>query len=151
MRRQKLSLISGITVTPLTSHKDHDKTNWGFNHLIELANLLFTWYRPLQATGVLIAAFFRFSLSPDQAAFGLQSFSLENTILGEKCPRGGPCNPAHRFRSYDGSCNNLQQPLWGTARTPFQRSLLPGEPDQKGFGGDSGLYSFWNYWDLLLK
>ena len=27
MRRQKLSLISGITVTTLTSHKDHDRTD----------------------------------------------------------------------------------------------------------------------------
>ena len=64
-------------------------------------------------------------MTPDQAAFGLQSFGLENTILAEKCPRGGPCDPAETFRSYDGTCNNLQQPLWGAATTPFQRTLLP--------------------------
>ena len=69
----------------------------------------------------------RFSLSPDQAGFGLQSFSILDTIIGDKCPRhqGPPCDPGERWRRHDGSCNNVLNPLWGAANTPFQRTLLP--------------------------
>ena len=85
----------------------------------------------------------RFSLSPDQAGFGLQSFSIEGkienptkkerklltpgTIIDDKCPRhrGPACDPGERWRRYDGSCNNLASPLWGSANSAFQRTLLP--------------------------
>ena len=40
----------------------------------------------------------RFSLSPSQAAAGLSQFSLEETVLGEKCPRGGSCDPNLPYR-----------------------------------------------------
>lgn len=32
--------------------------------------------------------------------------------------------PSTRYRSYDGSCNNLRNPVWGTPNTPYTR-LLP--------------------------
>ena len=67
----------------------------------------------------------RFSLTADQAGFGLQAFSIKDTIIGNKCPRGGPCDPSGSYRSYDGSCNNVENPLWGAANTAFQRTLLP--------------------------
>ena len=40
----------------------------------------------------------RFSLTPDQAGFGLTEFSLEETLLGSKCPKGGPCDPSLPYR-----------------------------------------------------
>ena len=55
----------------------------------------------------------RFSLTPDQAGFGLTSFSTRDTILGPACPQGGPCSTADQFRSLDGECNNQENPLWG--------------------------------------
>ena len=48
-----------------------------------------------------------------------------------KClyPKGGPCKKSDKYRSMDGSCNNLEQPLWGAANTAFQRTLLPAYSD----------------------
>ena len=34
------------------------------------------------------------------------------------------CDPKAKFRSIDGTCNNLQNPLWGASKIPFRR-LLP--------------------------
>jgi len=71
----------------------------------------------------------RFKLSSNQAGFGLNSYSTKDTTLGPNCPKGGPCKSNQKFRSYDGSCNNLQNPLWGTSNSPFQRALLPSYSD----------------------
>jgi len=67
----------------------------------------------------------RFSLSSDQAAFGLTDFSINETLIADKCPSGGPCDAYHPYRAADGTCNNLQNPLWGSQNQAFQRSLLP--------------------------
>jgi len=71
----------------------------------------------------------RFSFTPDQAGFGLNAFSTKDTILGPNCPKGGPCDRNEKYRSYDASCNNLENPLWGTSNSPFQRTLLPAYSD----------------------
>jgi len=66
-----------------------------------------------------------FSLTPNQAGFGLTSFSTKNTLISDRCPIGGPCDKKTSYRSYDGTCNNLNNPLWGSSNSPFQRTLLP--------------------------
>ena len=71
----------------------------------------------------------RFSLTPDQAGFGLNDFSIAGTGLSDMCPKGPACDPAYPYRSYDASCNNLENPLWGASNTPFQRTLLPAYSD----------------------
>ena len=67
----------------------------------------------------------RFSLTPNQAGFGLNSFSIKGTIIEDKCPQGGGCDATTPYRSYDATCNNLANPLWGSSNSPFQRTLLP--------------------------
>ena len=67
----------------------------------------------------------RFSLSPDQAAFGLNDFSIEGTMIADKCPKGPKCDPQVPWRNLDGSCNNVENSLWGAANTAFERTLLP--------------------------
>ena len=48
-----------------------------------------------------------------------------------------------RYRSYDGSCNNLDETLWGAAEAPFQRLLPPAYEDGVGLprGWSGGLPS----------
>ena len=35
------------------------------------------------------------------------------------------CDPHAKFRTIDGTCNNLRNPLWGAAGTPFRRIVAP--------------------------
>ncbi|XP_076063497.1 salivary peroxidase/catechol oxidase-like [Oratosquilla oratoria] len=68
----------------------------------------------------------RFNLTPLQAGFGLVSFNTKDTIIENTCPSGPECDEKSKFyRNIDGSCNNLQNPMWGQARTPFQRAVTP--------------------------
>jgi hypothetical protein len=39
------------------------------------------------------------------------------------------CNSTTRYRSYDGSCNNLLNPMYGKTETPFKRYLSPDYED----------------------
>ncbi|XP_067000674.2 chorion peroxidase [Anabrus simplex] len=52
---------------------------------------------------------------------------LEADVLGtglEKCPPPPICTQS-MYRTHDGSCNNLQHPKWGAARSPAQKILPP--------------------------
>ena len=42
------------------------------------------------------------------------------------CPWPRYSCPPSPYRSHDGSCNNLRQPLWGRAFTPLRR-FIPAE------------------------
>lgn len=53
---------------------------------------------------------------------GAQSVAQQN--VADVCLTSIPCNPRARYRSFDGSCNNLQQPGWGSVNTALVR-LLP--------------------------
>lgn len=37
--------------------------------------------------------------------------------------KGNICDPAYPYRTYDGTCNNLNYPRYGAARTIFQRLM----------------------------
>jgi len=70
------------------------------------------------------------NLTSNQVNIGLRSGfnSLTSSAIASRCP----WNPQpqcgdfqNRYRTPDGSCNNLRQPNYGRAGTPFQRILLP--------------------------
>ncbi|XP_050733451.1 peroxidase-like isoform X2 [Eriocheir sinensis] len=68
----------------------------------------------------------RLRLSPAEASFGLQQVSLKDSIIENTCPRRPNCGKKENFyRTIDGSCNNLQNPRNGQARTPFTRITPP--------------------------
>jgi len=54
-------------------------------------------------------------------------YSYENYKIPQKfCPKkflNNVCDPNYPYRSIDGSCNNLQNPWWGAANTPYKRLL----------------------------
>jgi len=70
------------------------------------------------------------NLTDSQARVGLRSGFNRRTSLeiSELCPWTNPppsCPRGSRFRTLDGTCNNLRQSNYGRAGTPFQRILLP--------------------------
>ena len=67
----------------------------------------------------------KFDLTPDQAGLELKSFSLADTIAGSRCPQEVVCDPGSKYRSYDGTCNNLERTQWGARNTAMQRIRLP--------------------------
>lgn len=44
----------------------------------------------------------------------------------------GQCQKS-RYRSFDGTCNNLYNPTWGAANTRYGRLLLPNYADGKEY------------------
>lgn len=61
------------------------------------------------------------SVGNDNSNFANTDF--ENTVLENECPAAPFCNRKARYRTIDGSCNNLQNPLFGKSLTPLQRIL----------------------------
>ena len=76
-----------------------------------------------------------FSLSIlDQSKFGQMSFNganLQGTMMERDCPRNPTCDPRSRYRSIDGSCNNLRNTKLGMALTPLRRVLYNNYDDGK--------------------
>uniref|UniRef100_A0A8D8VUF2 Chorion peroxidase n=1 Tax=Cacopsylla melanoneura TaxID=428564 RepID=A0A8D8VUF2_9HEMI len=65
-----------------------------------------------------------FNLTPEQGTFALPKFSILNTVLADTCPKITTCVP-FKYRTPDGSCNNLENMAWGKAGTAYQRLLPP--------------------------
>jgi len=69
------------------------------------------------------------NLTDIQAGVGLRnSFNSDtSTEIDSRCPwtPAPRCNPSLRYRSFDGTCNNLKEPNFGRTGTPYQRILLP--------------------------
>lgn len=74
----------------------------------------------------------RFDLSVDEILNGLPLIDMSRTDFWPVCPlmvKPVVCDASGRFRSFTGHCNNLKNPAWGAANTPFVRYLAPKHPD----------------------
>ncbi|XP_076043152.1 salivary peroxidase/catechol oxidase-like isoform X2 [Oratosquilla oratoria] len=92
----------------------------------------------LQATGEMMK---NFNLTKEQGEFAMDKLQVRDTIMQGNCPREPVC-PETRYRTIDGSCNNLRNKRWGQAAIPFER-LLPAnyadgfnDPRKASDGGD---------------
>nr|XP_053635622.1 peroxidase-like [Cherax quadricarinatus] len=69
----------------------------------------------------------QYNLPKDVLINGVPLIDTSKTIIGSIChdfllPR--KCEPK-RYREYDGSCNNFENPRWGAKNTAFKRRLPP--------------------------
>ncbi|XP_015434443.1 PREDICTED: peroxidase-like [Dufourea novaeangliae] len=69
----------------------------------------------------------RFGLQKDDCARFISTLSLQGTPLGSACSTSQVtiCNARAKYRSIDGSCNNVDNPTWGSAMTAYTRILFP--------------------------
>jgi len=89
--------------------------------------------------------YFSSGISKIQCAKDLAKVKLDQTSLGQMCLskyfNETACNGKKlKYRSADGSCNNLKRSFWGKANTAYKRLLFPAYKD----GNISKLY-------LLIK
>ena len=66
--------------------------------------------------------------SPLAYAGYLANADTSNTALIENCPPQPACDAKNKFRTPDGSCNNLKNAKYGMSATPLKR-LLPSKYD----------------------
>lgn len=53
----------------------------------------------------------------------ISSTATTNDDYLKQCAPRLKCDPNAKYRSVNGSCNNLNIPTWGAAETPFHRLL----------------------------
>jgi len=53
----------------------------------------------------------------------VSSIATTNGDYFKKCAPDVTCNPDDKYRTFNGSCNNLRNPNWGAALTPFYRLI----------------------------
>ncbi|XP_046453343.1 peroxidase-like isoform X1 [Daphnia pulex] len=75
----------------------------------------------------------KFNLTPVETGLDLTFHSTRQTIQFPACRSKPPCmqhfGSGVKYRTIDGSCNNLEKPSWGMARSTFQRILPPAYSD----------------------
>ena len=78
---------------------------------------------------------------------GLPLIATSKTSIAGFCPShltGREQCEVTRYRTIDGTCNNLQHPSWGSARTAFRRLLAPHYLDgTEGEGKGSSLHRWY--------
>lgn len=83
-----------------------------------------------EAATKLLSATDALSANNQDGFFGLRFFDKDvSTRINAECPwtPTPSCDSVAslKFRSFDGTCNNFQEPNYGRAATPFQRILAP--------------------------
>lgn len=67
-------------------------------------------------------------LETDEIQAALPLIDVFKTSIGRFCPKPVKCE-ARRFRNYDGTCNNLENPNWGAISSQFRHLLPPDYAD----------------------
>lgn len=127
MGEREVSMISNnITVRPTSSVFKHMRFFQKSQATVDVGRGAYT---VIEATRALAK---RFELSPDEAGFGLNAFSIRGTVLSATCPAQPACDEKtinSPYRTFDGTCNNVRYTAWGSARHTIQRILPPNYSD----------------------
>ena len=57
--------------------------------------------------------------------YGHQPYRAPTKVPSLMCPAATPVCQKSRYRTLDGTCNNMQNPLWGSANMRYSRLLTP--------------------------
>ncbi|XP_015121636.1 peroxidase isoform X2 [Diachasma alloeum] len=73
----------------------------------------------------------RFGVSDEACARFVSAYKLQGTTIGESCAskQRVSCRANAHYRTIDGSCNNPENPRWGSALTAYSRILFPSYAD----------------------
>ncbi|XP_058794605.1 peroxidase-like isoform X2 [Phymastichus coffea] len=73
----------------------------------------------------------RYGLDAVECARYISTVKLQGTSLGASCAsdQNIDCDIGSKYRTLDGSCNNPQNPKWGSAFTAYGRLLFPNYAD----------------------
>ncbi|XP_018392669.1 PREDICTED: peroxidase-like isoform X2 [Cyphomyrmex costatus] len=68
----------------------------------------------------------RFGLDKNDCARYISTLGLRDTPLGKSCAavHSVECDEKFKYRSIDGTCNNIENPSWGSAMTAYTRVLF---------------------------
>ncbi|XP_018343646.1 PREDICTED: peroxidase-like isoform X1 [Trachymyrmex septentrionalis] len=68
----------------------------------------------------------RFGLDKNDCARYISTLGLRDTPLGKSCAavHSIECDEKSKYRSIDGTCNNIENPSWGSAMTAYTRVLF---------------------------
>ncbi|XP_043257427.1 peroxidase-like isoform X1 [Colletes gigas] len=69
----------------------------------------------------------RFGLDKDDCVRFISTLPLHGTLLSSACSTSPvtDCKTNAKYRTIDGSCNNVENPSWGSAMTAYTRILFP--------------------------
>lgn len=88
-------------------------------------------------------------MSPDAIHGGLPLIDTFKTNINRFCPAKmkQPKCAVQRYRSYDGQCNNVENPTWGAVDAPFRRLIPPayadGNVNMIEFNGSANQIKVW--------
>ncbi len=68
-------------------------------------------------------------LTNDESSIGLRQATSKFTVINNTCLAPTTCNSASKYRTIDGSCNNLQIPNLGKSNTVYRRLIKPAYAD----------------------
>jgi len=66
-------------------------------------------------------------------ALHITSIATTNDEFLKKCAPIVKCDPNAKYRSANGSCNNLEIPTWGASKTPMLRMIDANYDDGKTY------------------
>ncbi|XP_046478630.1 peroxidase isoform X1 [Neodiprion pinetum] len=67
----------------------------------------------------------------ERCARFISTLKMEDTVIGRNCANEHriDCDGGSRYRTIDGTCNNLDNPRWGSVMTAYSRILFPNYAD----------------------